>query len=446
DEPVGSSLEANYKQRLWVFHGNGVSVYSAGCGGLLHQVDGRDIIPQNGLALCGGTQSESGLFCKWSENAIISDQKIYIGQPKLNRIIVFDSQQLNVAQVIATDPQPMKLWLIRSQTEDQIWVLCHGESDANRKQRETSHSSFTFEDSESGSREFDWNSPSFEQKRHNKKTVQVVRILPNSRAQNVIHLQPIDGHFDLVYDLFVPTPSPLQRHHIHNNRFAYVTHWDERALIKIDMEQFKYIKTINLAECQPINAVFTEFGLLIVQCQTPVTHQLNGKSQLVVDEITDTIISYNAHIKSHKSYLSPNQHFLVNIFHNTSALSPISTTIIVQKVTQSGLQFLYDVRTTLTIVNCDFVWKNGNYDAILASGTANREDLLYLSLIDGRVELISGIGRPTKGNFRGMAVSKATNLGAITSLESVFVLDLNSNRVQCETQQRHEQPETLVWT
>lgn len=61
-----------------------------------------------------------------------------------------------------------------------------------------------------------------------------------------------------------------------------------------------------------------------------------------------------------------------------------------------GLQFLYDVRTTLTIVNCDFVWKNGNYDALLASGTVNREDLLYLSLADGRVELISGIGRPSK--------------------------------------------------
>ena len=63
----------------------------------------------------------------------------------------------------------------------------------------------------------------------------------------------------------------------------------------------------------------------------------------------------------------------------------------------SGVTFLYDVRTTLNIVNCNFVWKNGNYDAILASGTANREDLLYLSLTQGKVELISGIGRPTGG-------------------------------------------------
>ena len=159
------------------------------------------------------------------------------------------------------------------------------------------------------------------------------------------------------------------------------------------MSQFKYVRTINLADCQPVNAVHTDHGLLIIQCQTPVTHQLNG--QLIVDQISDAITAYNAHVRAQKSYLSPNQHFLVNVMHNSSI--PTQTTIIVQRVTRDGLEFLYDVRTSLDIVNCEFVWKNGNYDAILASGTANREDLLYLSLSDGRVELITGIGRPTNG-------------------------------------------------
>lgn len=160
------------------------------------------------------------------------------------------------------------------------------------------------------------------------------------------------------------------------------------------MSQFKYVKTINLADCQPITGMYTDHGLLIIQCQTPVTHQLNG--QLIVDQITDAIIAFNAHVKAQKSYLSPNQHFLVNILHNSS--NPTSTTIIVQRVTRSGVEFMYDVRTSLDIVNCEFVWKNGNYDAVLASGTSNREDMLYLSLSDGRVELISGIGRPTIGS------------------------------------------------
>ncbi|XP_053205684.1 uncharacterized protein LOC128390035 [Panonychus citri] len=137
--------------------------------------------------------------------------------------------------------------------------------------------------------------------------------------------------------------------------------------------------------------------------------------------------------------------FLVNIFHNSSSTSPVSTTIIVQKVTSSGLEFLY-VRTTLSIVNCDFVWKNGNYDALLASGTINREDLLYLSLIDERFELISGIGRPSKGSHRSMAVSRISSIGAITSSESVFVVDLNSNMVQCETQEHRQEPSVILWT
>lgn len=142
-------------------------------------------------------------------------------------------------------------------------------------------------------------------------------------------------------------------------RFAYVTHWDERTLIKIDMEQFRYVKTVNLADCQPINAVFTDYGLAILQCQTPVTHQLNGNlnfslinrfsiliilfpcfsGQLILDQLTDSIISYNAHIKAHRSFLSPNHQFLVNIFHNSSSTSPVSTTIIVQKVTANGKHY-----------------------------------------------------------------------------------------------------------
>lgn len=173
-----------------------------------------------------------------------------------------------------------------------------------------------------------------------------------------------------------------------------MTHWDERALIKIDMNKFKYIKTIPLADCQPFNGVYTDHGLLVLQCQTPVTHKLTG--QLVLDQLTDAIVQYNPRVKARQSYLSPNQYFLVNILRNAT-VHPSATTVVVQKVTSRGVEFLYDVRTSLDIVNCKFVWKNGNYDAVLASGTANREDLLYLSLTDGRVELISGIGRPSPG-------------------------------------------------
>jgi hypothetical protein len=447
DEAVAISSIDSDKERLWVFHGNGVSIYSGGCEGLLHELDGRDILPQSGLTLCGGTDPEQHVICEWSDNAIVANSKIYIGQPNLNRIVVFHSIQLNVVQVIATDPQPKKLWSVQSGVdEQQIWVLCFGNSVDMKADDESKHDSFgDFEERKQGdSVEFDWSYPSQQQQHYNRKTVQVIRLSANVHQPNVIHLQPIDGHFDLVYDLFIPSYSPQRLHQQHGitNRYAHVTHWDERAIIKIDMSQFKYMKTINLADCQPINGIHTDHGLLIIQCQTPITHQLNG--QLVVDQITDALIAYNVHVKAQKSYLSPNQHFLVNVLHNSSI--PTATTIIVQRVTRTGLEFLYDVRTSLDIVNCEFVWKNGNYDAILASGTANREDLLYLSLSDGRVELITGIGRPTSGSHRGLALANKSRLLAVTATESVYLVDLNTNRIQCETMQRHQKPNTLIWS
>lgn len=185
-------------------------------------MDARDIIPQNGLALCGGSDAEPNVFCEWSENAVISsDLKIYIGQPKLNRITVFNSVQMNVIQVIATDPRPKQLMLVKSQIEERIWVLCHGqlEGEHNKHHDDKIRNSFGNyeEERQKGNFEFEWNMPSREQQRHNRKTVQIIRISPNVRSQNVIHLQPIDGHFDLVYDLFVPKPSPVQNPHFHNN-------------------------------------------------------------------------------------------------------------------------------------------------------------------------------------------------------------------------------------
>ena len=53
DDPVGPPSNLKYKQKLWVFHSNGVSVFTEGCSGLLHEMDGRDTIPLNGLPLCG---------------------------------------------------------------------------------------------------------------------------------------------------------------------------------------------------------------------------------------------------------------------------------------------------------------------------------------------------------------------------------------------------------
>jgi hypothetical protein len=349
NDPIEEESSQKDKSKLWVFHGNGVTIYSEGCRGLLHEVDARDIIPLNGLPLCGRSENDPsvGRLCEWGPNPIQINDKVYISQPNTNRIIVFHAKQLNVVQMIATDPTPMEMWLIQSASESRIWVLCHGQplsvSLRDKKDRDVfdaKDDSFSYKEVLEDP-EYQWQSPSKEQQRHNRKTIQIVRIGDESinhsslSQTNVIHIQPIEGHFDLVYDLFVPRDSSLQRQHsLNNNRYAYATHWDERTIIKIDMESFKYIKTVNLAECSPTDAVFTDYGLVIIQCQTPVTHQLNG--QLILDQLTDSIISFSPHIKGHKSFLSPNQRFVVNIFQNETSSGITSTTVIVQEVSKNG--------------------------------------------------------------------------------------------------------------
>lgn len=377
--------------------------------------------------------------------------------------------------------------------DSQIWVLCDGNNinndynyDDNERHRSSSSSnipkdlieaewkevgdyptSSTSSSSSAGSK-FDYLNEKY---RKNRKTIQVIRLMhdigsakqsssfeynennrqPQQQQQqqpsslnrpipihdhiDVIHLQPVDGHFDLVYDFFIPEHYESIFKNEYNKRmkkvmqdspYAYATHWEERSLIKISINQFEYLHSIRLADCQPIAAsIITRKagGLLAVQCQTPITHQLNG--QLILDQVTDAILIHNQHLNAHKSYLSPDQRYLVSIYHdftnsssqcqhgrsitcplqqyresnnnNNNVIVTNTSTIIVQKINKNGIEFMYDVRTSLDIVNCLFVWKNGNYDLILASGTLNREDLLYLSLIDGHVELISGIGRPTEG-------------------------------------------------
>src|SRR5690606_38438577 len=133
---------------------------------------------------------------------------------------------------------------------------------------------------------------------------------------DVIHLQPVDGHFDLVYDLFVPTHyesifkyednRQVRRVLQQDSQYAYATHWEERSLVKISLRRLEYLNSIRLADCQPIAASVISRrsgGLVAVQCQTPVTHRLNG--QLILDQATDAILAHNQHLNAHRSFLSP---------------------------------------------------------------------------------------------------------------------------------------------
>lgn len=231
EEAVSSPPTAE-RRHLWLFHANGISIYKDGCNGLLHEIDARDIIPQNGLPLCSKSENEVTL-CDWSDTVLYADGKVYAAQPSLNRIVVLHALQLSVVQVIATDPRPRKMWLVPSKKETRIWVLCEGVAESassapisggGSEKKKKDHGFGSYEEEREGDQmEFEWNSAaSHHPQLANRKTVQIIRLASSSsfsstRSQNVIHLQPVDGHFDLVYDLFVPEPSPLQAKNFYNN-------------------------------------------------------------------------------------------------------------------------------------------------------------------------------------------------------------------------------------
>lgn len=211
-----------YKQKLWIFHRQGLTIFAEGCEGLLYEIEAQDLVPINGMPLCGSDMmEETSSKCSWSENAVISDSKVVIGQPDLNQLLVFDSKTFQIVQIIATDPRPMNLWLVRSEPEDKIWLLCHGRRDGNDKHgRDSLIDSLDSSEAEGKAEEdidFGWDSSSSrEQQRHNRKSVQIVRLFQNGRNHDISSLQPVDKHHDLVYNLFIPQPSTIQMHHSHD--------------------------------------------------------------------------------------------------------------------------------------------------------------------------------------------------------------------------------------
>jgi len=106
------------------------------------------------------------------------------------------------------------------------------------------------------------------------KTIQVIRDASQKRKHHTVHPEPIDGQFDLVRDLFMPTAQvresnvliirryDLQRRNgrfyrnsqdlSHWFKYGYVSHANQRGLYKLDLANMRYIRSIDLS---PYNCV-----------------------------------------------------------------------------------------------------------------------------------------------------------------------------------------------
>lgn len=256
--------------------------------------------------------------------------------------------------------------------------------------------------------------------------------------------------FDLVQDLVVPARP---RAFTHDPRFqlhhAYVSHYGERRLFRVSMDEYRYQREIDLQDCDPLSLLSSVQGLLVVQCRAPITHQLTG--QLVLDQLTSAQLQFNANIRAQESFISPDNRYLLSIYTNYStypANQKRSSLIYVQTVSVSGLKFQYQIKSTLEIEQCAFVWRDGYYAAILVSSNHQEEqsELLSLRLADSRLELLARVPGTISQSRRKdqLLVADELRLAALATNRGTFVVDLEDNRVS-QSLRHHQSPPTMLW-
>lgn len=292
-------------------------------------------------------------------------------------------------------------------------------------------------------------------------------------------------------------------------------------VVALDDEQSSLSKA---PDCRPINLVVASQGLIIIQCSSSTSsmqmpnesnqrneQQQQPLGQLVLDQLTHSKLEFNPSIKAQDLYLSPDHRYLVSIqtilkqssdansaeTHRTrrettptaassttttnenTTSTPITTTnsiIYVQLVGVRGLKLQYEIKTSLEIGQCSFVWRDGDYAAVFVSSNHRDQlsEVLSLRLADSRLELMARVPgliqtapeetKLNNNNFRYNTQSRRDSLNvlpdlqlaSLTTSKGTFIIDLEDNRVT-QTLGLHEdktsdgsyhhipQPPTLLW-
>lgn len=89
------------------------------------------------------------------------------------------------------------------------------------------------------------------------KTIQVVRNASQKKKHHTVHPEPIDGQFDLVKNLFLPSSDVAQSTYTY--KYGYVTHRNQRGLYKLDLANLRYTKSVDLTlyNCVPDDIEFS---------------------------------------------------------------------------------------------------------------------------------------------------------------------------------------------
>lgn len=215
-------LAINKDEKLFVFHSNGISIYSSGLCQLIHEIRAEAYIPGTQETVC----NQYSRRCTWGQAISVaapSDGLIYVSQPMMNRLIVLSIAQLIIIETIPTDGTPMELRHIPK--NDQLWIV---NFDIHRDETI---------------------------KRDPSKSLQMI---PDVRMIHVkhhpIHPERISGE---LMNFYVP---PVNRYHdhIHDYKYGFVTHHKQRGFFKLDLSTLRYSKYVDLSiyDCVPEHVKF----------------------------------------------------------------------------------------------------------------------------------------------------------------------------------------------
>ncbi|XP_017770314.1 PREDICTED: follistatin-related protein 5-like, partial [Nicrophorus vespilloides] len=403
EQPTPSA--PNEERRFFAFHERGVSVYEPTTCRLYHQIQSTDIIPGTQESVCGG----KGVKCVWGRAVNVANRYVYATQPDKDRILIISKVQMVVVDVVATDKFPVDLYYVPHL--DQVWIL---------NWRSTNNTGI--------------------------KTVQVIRDAGQKRKHHTVHPEPIDGQFDLVRGLFIPSPNQELSHY--SFKYGYVTHTNQRGLYKLDLANLRYTRSVDLTpyNCVPAQVQFSAlYGLVIMQCLEPVTGHPTG--QLLLDYLTDTVVATKPGLPG-VPFISPDSRKLVTLDRTDSG-----ATLIVQEITPTGVTFSFDVKTTLNISDITFYPSETTHSYDIYASAQDKEDILFLNLLTGKVEIITGVGRamaPEMAKWgnpnRPIGGSGLFGQYMVTPAnEALFVINGRSRTVNCEIG-AVAHPSSIVWT
>ncbi|XP_075233144.1 follistatin-related protein 5-like isoform X3 [Lycorma delicatula] len=380
----------NEERRFFSFHDWGVSVYEPTACRLYHQIQSTDIIPGTQEYVCG----DKGVNCSWGQAINVANRYVYVSQPMKDRVLVISKIQMVVVDVVVTDKNPVALHYVKHL--DQVWVL-------------------------------NWRSLQDE----GVKTIQVIRDAAQKKKHHTVHPEPIDGQFDLVRDLFMPPVQDMS----HMFKYGYVSHTNQRGLYKLDLANMRYIRSIDLTpyNCVPRSMQFSAlYGFVIVECEEPMTGRPTG--QILLDYLTDAVISQKAGLLGRPA-VTPNSRVVVTLDRASDGV-----TLVVQQVTETGLKFVFDVKTTLNISDMTFYPSQTTHGYDLYASAVDKEDILFLNLVTGKVEMITGVGKamhPSLAQWgnpnRPIAASGVFGHYMVTPAnEALFVVNGETRTVNCE--------------